>query len=195
MASLTVTHLFTKYVLSGTNVTSRQSLASVAYWKRQVTSFDTHFIMEPGQRTEHVASFYAVVTHVLLSDWFILFPPVYFLPFLFLRPHPRFLFLILLLTLFLFPALLLLSSSSSCPPLIFVVCFLFLFRLPQLHLNLTISAAYPPFFFAFAFPFLFFFPPSNSSFYFSSIIFSHVPTFQSCSCFDFPEISGREGDK
>ena len=106
-----------------------------------MTSFDTHFIVMPGQRTEHVVCFYTVVTHVLLSDWFILFP--YFfspLPILscaspFSFPHPA---------LNTFPF----SGSPTCF-LFFVLSFVyfqlvllfsFSFLLPHLHFNLWTSS-------------------------------------------------------
>lgn len=121
---------------------------SIAYWTQQVTSFDTHFIVMPGQRTEHVACFYTVVTHVLLSDWFILFP--YFfspLPILssaspFSFPHPAlntfpfsgsptcFLLFVLSFVYFHFVLIFILSSLSSSQ---FMNLFLFFAFSPLSH--------------------------------------------------------------
>jgi hypothetical protein len=114
----------------------------------------------PGQRTEHVACFYTVVTHVLLSDWFILFPCFFSpLPILssaspFSFPHPA---------LNTFPF----SGSPTCFLLFvfsfvyfrLVLAFSFSFLLPHLHLNLWTSSD-------FSLSLLYFLLSARSSFFF-----------------------------
>jgi hypothetical protein len=61
------------YTLYETDITC--SWATDNHWGQRVTSFDTHFIILPGQGREHVACFCIrrnVVTQLLLSEWFIL---------------------------------------------------------------------------------------------------------------------------
>ena len=145
-----------------------------------MTSFDTHFIVKPGQRTEHVACFYTVVTHVLLSDWFILFPCFFSpLPILssaspFSCPHPA---------LNSFPF----SGSPTCF-LLFVLSFVYVFLLLLfsfsfilLHLRLNLwtssqSSLSLPYFLLSARSS---FSPSTPRTQFSSIIFTihHLPLF------------------